>query len=185
MEDRTENTEARTGNGTRSEGQNPRSGDGAPAERGTSWISVVSGWLAALGAALVLGGILGGVILLGGGSGAAAEKSEIIRLMVTLVAAFLVGGYVAGRMAGRLGLKHGLLVALLSLVATVVLALVGAVAGIGLADNLNGVALPKQQDIHRSLDALISASGILALLLPFAGGAFGGAWGAKTGRKRP
>jgi hypothetical protein len=32
---------------------------------------------------------------------------------------------------------------------------------------------------------ILSLSGILALLVPFVGGAIGGAWGAKTGRTRP
>jgi hypothetical protein len=45
-------------------------------DRGTSWISVVFGWLTALGAGLILSGIVGGVIgaILGaGGTEAAAE----------------------------------------------------------------------------------------------------------------
>jgi hypothetical protein len=37
----------------------------------------------------------------------------------------------------------------------------------------------------QNLGTILSISGILALLVPFVGGAIGGAWGAKTGRARP
>jgi hypothetical protein len=37
----------------------------------------------------------------------------------------------------------------------------------------------------QNLGTILSVSGILALLVPFVGGAIGGAWGAKTGRDRP
>ncbi|MCA1738639.1 MAG: hypothetical protein LC740_07395, partial [Actinobacteria bacterium] len=39
------------------------------ADRSTSWISVVSGWLAALGAGLILSGIVGAIVgaILGAG----------------------------------------------------------------------------------------------------------------------
>lgn len=99
--------------------------------------------------------------------------------------AFLIGGYVAGRMAGRLGLKHGLLVALLSVVATAALVVAGLVASVSLADGLIGVTLPQRPNVQRSLEAALSPSGVLVIILPFVGSAFGGAWGAKTGGKRP
>jgi hypothetical protein len=77
------------------------------ADRGTSWISVVFGWLAALGAGLILSGIVGGIIgaILGaGGTEATAAESGIsglVGLLMTLLLAFLIGGYAAGRMASR------------------------------------------------------------------------------------
>ena len=109
-------------------------------------------------------------------------------LLITLLLAFLIGGYAAGRMASRSGLKHGLLVALLYLLVTVVLALLGAAVGTNLI-NFSGITLPEvpssvQQQAPQGLGAILTGSGILALLLPFVGGAIGGAWGAKTGRRR-
>lgn len=181
MKDSAESTETKDRRRLGEE-RDSRSGNGASeAERSTSWISVISGWLAALGASLILGSILGGVILLGGGSETAAEQSEVARLLVTLMAAFLIGGYVAGRMSGRLGLKHGLLVASLSLVATVVLVILGLIVGASLVDGLSGVTLPERP----SAQAALSPTGILTLILPFVGAAFGGAWGAKTGSNGP
>jgi hypothetical protein len=111
-----------------------------------------------------------------------------VGLLITLLLAFLIGGYAAGRMASRSGLKHGLLVALLYLLVTVVLALLGAAIGTNLI-NFSGITLPEvpsgvQQQAPQSLGAILTGAGILALLLPFVGAAIGGAWGAKTGRRR-
>ena len=91
-------------------------------------------------------------------------------------------------MASRSGVKHGLLVALLYLLITIVLALLGAAIGTDLI-NFAGVTLPEvpsgvEQEAPQSLGAILTVSGILALVLPFVGGAIGGAWGARTGRRR-
>ena len=165
------------------------------AELGTSWTSVILGLLAALGAGLILSGIVGGIVgaILGTGSAtqSAAEggAAGLIGLLITLLLAFLIGGYAAGRMASRSGLKHGLLVALVYLLITIVLALLGAAVGTDLI-NFSGVTLPEapggvQQEAPQGLGAILTGAGILALLLPFVGGALGGAWGARTGRRRP
>jgi len=163
------------------------------ADRGTSWTSVILGWLTALGAGLILAGIVSGIMgaMLGAGQtarGAATESGTagLIGLLITLCLAFLIGGYCAGRMASRAGAKHGLLVAALALLATLVLAGVGALLGTSLIDNLSGVTLPKlPADVPRqTLGTIMTVAGILALLFPFIGGALGGWWGAKTGRQR-
>ncbi len=101
--------------------------------------------------------------------------------------AFIIGGYVAGRLASRSGLKHGLLVPVLALVVTIVLAGVGTLLGLSFIDNLSGVTLPSSpSDAPQNLGTVVlTAAGILALLVPFVGGAIGGALGAKTGRRRP
>ena len=172
-----------------------RRGDGgqdANADRGTSWLSVVFGWLAALGAGLILSGIVGaivGVILGAGGASSSATEggtAGLIGLLITLLLAFIIGGYVAGRLASRSGLKHGLLVPVLMLVVTIVLAGIGALLGLSLLDNLSGVTLPSvPNDAPQGLGTILSGAGILALLMPFIGGAIGGALGARTGRRRP
>ena len=97
------------------------------AELGASWISVVLGRLAALGASLILSGIVAAVVggilaALGVGDGATGGGiSGLVGLLLTLLIAFFIGGYAAGRLASRSGLKHCLLVPLLALVATIVL----------------------------------------------------------------
>ena len=92
-------------------------------DRGTSWISVALGWLAALGAGLILSGIVGGIVgaILGAAEESGATESGaagLIGLLITLLLAFIIGGYAAGRLASRQGAKHGLLVPLVSLVIT-------------------------------------------------------------------
>ena len=174
------------------------SGHMTPGEdRGTSWVSVVLGWLAALGAGLILSGIVSGII--GAIFGTAGRQglteggaTALVGLLVTLLLAFLIGGYAAGRMAARSGLKHGLLVPLLALVVTLVLAIIGGLLGISFIDQLSGVTLPQgaQQSAQQAapqqgLGTILSVSGILALLFPFVGGAIGGLWGARTGTRRP
>ncbi len=167
------------------------------AELGTSWTSVILGWLAALGASLILSGIVGAVVggilaALGAGDGATSGGiSGLVGVLLTLLIAFFLGGYVAGRMASRSGVKHGLLVPLLALVITIVLALIGAVVGASFIDQLSGVTLPgpagkaAQSLPHQGLGTILTLSGLLALLFPFVGGALGGARGATVGRRRP
>jgi hypothetical protein len=159
--------------------------------RGTSWISVVFGWLAALGAGLILSGIIGGVVgaILGDGGSASATEggaSGLVGLLITLLLAFIIGGYVAGRLASRSGLKHGLLVPVVALAVTIVLAGIGVLLGLNFIGNLSGVTLPNaSNDAPQNLGTILTGAGILALLAPFIGGAIGGALGAKTGRRRP
>ena len=167
-------------------------------ELGTSWTSVIFGWLAALGAGLILSGIVGAIVgaILGGNQGVGQEAQSggvagLVGLLITLLLAFLIGGYVAGRLASRSGLKHGILVPVLSLVVIILLAIIGAIVGSSFIDQLSGIALPQvpqgaeQQVSQQGLGTILTASGILALLVPFIGGALGGLWGAKTGRDRP
>jgi uncharacterized protein YacL len=166
-------------------------------ERGTSWVSVVLGWLAALGAGLILSGIVSGIV--GAIFGTAGRQgltegsaTALVGLLITLLLAFLIGGYVAGRLASRSGFKHGLLVPLLALVVTIVLALVGGLLGVSFIDQLSGVTLPQgaqssaqQAAPQQGLGTILTVSGILALLFPFIGGAIGGLWGGRTGSRRP
>jgi hypothetical protein len=163
------------------------------AELGTSWTSVIFGWLAALGAGLILSGIVGGVVgailgVLGVEGGTEGGIAALVGLLLTLLLAFLIGGYVAGRLASRSGLKHGLLVPLLALLVTLLLAIIGSVIGYSFIDQLSGVTLPQgmqQQIPQQNLGTILTIPGILALLFPFIGGALGGIWGANTGRDRP
>ena len=166
-------------------------------DRGTSWVSVVLGWLAALGAGLILSGIVSGIVgAIFGTAGrqgiAEGGTTALVGLLITLLLAFLVGGYAAGRMASRSGLKHGLLVPLLALVVTLVLAIVGGLLGVSFIDQFSGVTLPRgaqdtvqQAAPQQGLGTILTVSGILALLFPFIGGVIGGLWGARTGSHRP
>src|SRR5215204_706741 len=162
-------------------------------ELSTSWTSVIFGWLAALGASLILSGLVSAIVsaifaVLGFRGGAEAGTTTLVGLLITFFLSFFIGGYAAGRMASRSGAKHGLLVALLALIVTIVLALLGAAIATPLL-NVPGVTFSNvptnlQSDIP-GLGVVLSVSGILVLLLMFAGGALGGQRGASTGRRRP
>ena len=87
-------------------------------ELGTSWTSVIFGWLAALGASLILSSIIGLFVSAifatpGFRGGTEAGTTSLVGLLITFFLSFLVGGYAAGRMANRSGTKHDLLVVLL------------------------------------------------------------------------
>jgi hypothetical protein len=164
--------------------------------RGTSWLSVILGWFTALGAGLILSGIVSGIV--GAILGTAGRQglteggtTALVGLLITLLLAFVVGGYAAGRMASRSGLKHGLLVPLLALVVTLLLAIAGGLMGVSFIDQLSGITLPQEAQStaqqaapQQGLGTILSVSGILALLFPFVGGAIGGLWGARTGSRR-
>src|SRR5215211_5342483 len=111
---RVEENEVRSGDGSRN--QERSSGQGMSYElshgyKKTSWTSVVFGWLAALGAGLILSGIVGGILgVLGVQGGTEGGIAGLVGVLVTLLLAFLIGGYVAGRLASRSGFKHGILV---------------------------------------------------------------------------
>jgi hypothetical protein len=191
---RVEENEVRSGDGHRN--QERGSGQGVSYElshgyKRTSWTSVIFGWLAALGAGLILSGIVGGILgALGVQGGSEGGVAGLVGLLLTLLLAFLIGGYVAGRLASRSGFKHGILVPVFSLLIILVLAIVGTIVGASFIDQLSGVALPQvpgnvQNQAPQSLGTILTASGIAALVVPLIGGALGGLWGAKTGRNRP
>ena len=190
--------EARRERESRSSSSSSSSGYLSPdEERKTSWLSVILGWLTALGGGLILSGIVSGIV--GAIFGTAGRQglteggtTALIGLLITLLLAFMIGGYAAGRMASRSGLKHGVLVALLAVVVTLVLAIIGGALGVSFIDQLSGITLPQgaqsgaqQAAPEQGLGTILTVSGILALLFPFIGGALGGLWGARTGRRRP
>src|SRR5215212_6496580 len=192
---RVEQNEVRSGDARRNQekgGAQDMSYELSHGYKKTSWTSVIFGWLAALGAGLILSGIVGGIVggilgVLGVQGGTEGGIAGLVGVLVTLLLAFLIGGYVAGRLASRSGFKHGILVPVLSLLVILVLAIVGAI----FIDQLSGVALPQvpgnvqNQIPQQGLGTILTASGVVALLVPFIGGALGGLWGAKTGRNRP
>jgi hypothetical protein len=97
---------------------------------------VIFGWLAALGASLISSGIVaalvGAMLGVGGASSSATEggTARLIGLLITLLLAFIAGGYVARRLASRSGLKHSLLVPVVALAVTIILAGVGTLLGL-------------------------------------------------------
>src|SRR5215208_7209033 len=104
---RVEENEVRPGDGHRNQERGSGQGMSYELSHGygkTSWISVILGWICALGAGLILSGIVGGVVggilgALGVQGGTEGGIAGLVGLLVTLLLAFLIGGYVAGRLA--------------------------------------------------------------------------------------
>jgi hypothetical protein len=156
----------------------------------TGWVGVILGSLATFGVILILSAIAGIVVhailaLLGTAGASEGEASGLVGVSLTFLLAFYLGGYVAGRIASRSGAGQGLLLALLILVVAMFLVIMGVIAGSGFVNGLSGMRLPSALEDVRNLSAIMSISGVLALILPFIGGAIRGVRGANTGRKWP
>src|SRR5688572_26959023 len=124
---RVEENELRSRDSHRNQERGSTQGTSYDLSRGygkTSWISVILGWICALGAGLILSGIVaaivGGIIGLLGLGTSSGGISGLVGVVVTLLLAFFIGGYAASRMASRSGAKHGLLVALLALIVAII-----------------------------------------------------------------
>lgn len=146
--------------------------------------------LATFGIILILGGAVGVVagmleVLGMRGSAEGSVVSGLVGISLTLLLAFFLGGYVAGRTATRSRVKHSPSAALLTLIAAVFLAVVGAILASGFVNGLSGVRLPSTLDDVYNLGTTKTVFGVLALILPFVGGAISGARGVKVARRRP
>src|SRR2546423_2322934 len=101
----------------------------------TSWMSVLGGWIATIGAmALVAPGVAG--VLVGANIGN-NDIAPAVPVVIGIFISYLIGGYVAGRMAGYRTSWHGMLTAFFSLFVLLAIVLLtyatdrGMFAGVG------------------------------------------------------
>lgn len=143
----------------------------------TSWLSVLGGWIATIGAAALVtpavAAALAGVSIGNNGIGPA------IPVVIGILFSYLVGGYVAGRMAGYRTSWHGMLTAFFSLFVLLVLVLLsyaaasGAFAGIGV-NNLTDL-VPGAAGLNvDSLGNALTFGALLGFLAAILGGWLGG-----------
>src|SRR3989454_2768338 len=79
----------------------------------TSWVSVLGGWIATIGAMALVAPAVAGVL-----TGVSIGTNEIVPaapVIIGIFVSYLIGGYVAGRMAGYRTSWHGMLTAFFSL----------------------------------------------------------------------
>ncbi len=152
--------------------------------------SVLAGVLVAYGAFAILAAIAGGFLgalgvdttrlsdndwrQLGIGTGVAVA--------VSLLLAYLFGGYVAGRMARRAGMTNGLLVFAVSLLLAIgVGAAIGTQTdGAALADNLRSIGVPTSGAEYSAIGTFAGLGALLAMVLGSAlGGLAGERWHGK------
>ena len=143
----------------------------------TSWMSVLGGWIATIGAVALVAPAVAGLLV-----GANIGNSDIapaVPVVIGIFISYLIGGYVAGRMAGYRTSWHGMLTAFFSLFVLLVIVLLGyaadrgAFAGIGvnkLTDLVPGAAGLNVDSIGNAL----TFGALLGFLAAIFGGWVGG-----------
>ena len=146
--------------------------------------ATLAGTMAALGTAVLLGGLLAAAGSFGYQQGIEDRDLSLGGLvlgLVTLLAAFSVGGWVAGRMARYDGGRNGLMTALWFVVIAAAAGALGAWAGTEY-DVFSDVQLPQWfSEDATSWQAVLS--GAIALVVMFVAGFFGGMRGARYHRR--
>lgn len=146
--------------------------------------ATLAGTLAALGAAVLLGGVLAAAGSFGyqrGLSDSAVSIGGLIAGLATLLVAFLIGGWVAGRIARYDGGRNGLMTALWFVVLAAILGAVGAWAGTEY-DVFSQVELPQWfSEDATSWQAIVS--GLVAVVVMFVAGYIGGKIGERYHRR--
>src|SRR5712691_6972571 len=139
----------------------------------TSWMSVLGGWIATIGAMALVAPAVAGVL-----TGVSIGNNEIapaVPVVIGIFVSYLIGGYVAGRMAGYRTSWHGMLTAFFSLFVLLVLVLLSYAADSGV---FAGIGVNKLTDIvpgaaNLNVDSLGNAL-TFGALLGFLAAIFGG-----------
>jgi hypothetical protein len=145
----------------------------------TSWMSVLGGWIATIGAmALVAPAVA--AVLVGTNPGIATNDiGAAVPVVVGIFVSYLIGGYVAGRMAGYRTSWHGMLTAFFSLFVLLALVLLsyaaanGAFTGIGVNDLSTLVPGAAGLNVD-SLGNALTFGALLGFLAAIFGGWLGG-----------
>jgi hypothetical protein len=102
----------------------------------TSWMSVLGGWIATIGAMALVAPAVAGVLV--GANPSTNDVAAAIPVILGIFFSYLIGGYVAGRMAGYRTSWHGMLTAFFSLFVFLVALLISYAAAQGM---LSGVKI--------------------------------------------
>lgn len=144
---------------------------------GTSWGSVIGGWIAAVGMATLVAPLVAG--LLAGRTVAPNDLGLAVPVIVGLMMAFLVGGYIAGRMAGYNTSWHGMMSAFFGLFVVLIALLLAAAAEAGWlsAQGVRSIAdlFPGVRDLQiQTLGDTLTFGAILGFLATIFAGWLGG-----------
>src|SRR5437762_5156265 len=97
----------------------------------TSWMSVLGGWIATIGAMALVAPAVAAVLVGVNPSVGSNDIATAVPVVIGIFVSYLIGGYVAGRMAGYRTSWHGMLTAFFSLFVLLVLVLVSYAAANG------------------------------------------------------
>jgi putative membrane protein (TIGR04086 family) len=131
---------------------------------GTSWMSVLGGWIATIGAAALVAPAI--AALLARVQAGPSDVAPAVPVVIGIFVSYLIGGYVAGRMAGYRTSWHGMMTAFFSLFVLLLIALLayaadhGFLAGLGV--NTIAEIVPGTRDL--SVDSVGNALTFGALL---------------------
>jgi len=145
----------------------------------TSWMSVLGGWIATIGAMALVAPAVAAVLAGANPTIGSNDVATAIPVIVGIFVSYLIGGYVAGRMAGYRTSWHGMLTAFFSLFVLLVLVLLsyaaanGAFAGIGVNDLTTLVPGAAGLNID-SLGNALTFGALLGFLAAIFGGWLGG-----------
>ena len=143
----------------------------------TSWMSVLGGWIATIGAMALVAPAIAGIL-----AQAQIGTNDIapaVPVVIGIFVSYLVGGYVAGRMAGYRTSWHGMMTAFFSLLVLLVIALLayaadqGVLAGFG----VNGLSdiVPGAGDLNvDSVGNALTFGALLGFLAAIFAGWLGG-----------
>src|SRR5437762_9195013 len=145
----------------------------------TSWMSVLGGWIATIGAMALVAPAVAAVLVGTNPSLSTPDIAAAVPVVIGIFVSYLIGGYVAGRMAGYRTSWHGMLTAFFSLFVLLVIVLVsyaasrGAFSGIGL-NNLTDL-VPGAAGLNvDSLGNALTFGALLGFLAAILGGWLGG-----------
>ena len=147
-----------------------------PVRRATSWMSVLGGWIATIGAMALVAPAVGGVLVSANPGIGSNDIATAVPVVIGIFVSYLIGGYVAGRMAGYRTSWHGMLTAFFSLFVLLVIVLLGyaaatgAFAGIDLSTLVPGAAGLNVDSLGNAL----TFGALLGFLAAIVGGWFGG-----------
>ena len=145
----------------------------------TSWMSVLGGWVATIGAMALVAPAVAAVLA---GANPVLGSNDIapaVPLIIGIFVSYLIGGYVAGRMAGYRTSWHGMLTAFFSLFVLGVLVLAsyaaanGAFTGFGVTDLTTLVPGVAGLNVD-SLGNALTFGALLGFLAAIFGGWLGG-----------
>src|SRR5882762_11791359 len=145
----------------------------------TSWMSVLGGWIATIGAMALVAPAVAAVLASANPTIGSNDIATAVPLIIGIFVSYLIGGYVAGRMAGYRTSWHGMLTAFFSLFVLGIVVLVtyaadrGAFAGIGV-NNLTDI-VPGAAGLNvDSLGNALTFGALLGFLAAIFGGWLGG-----------
>ena len=158
--------------------------------------AALSGWLVAMGVAVLLTGVVGAVAAAVGDANNVTQSdaereagtvgvASAIVLLAVLVLGYYAGGYVAGRMSRFDGARQGLMVWLIGLLVTVLAVALGWIAGdqYNLLDRVDVPRIPIPSD-DITLGGIITAVAVLVgtLLAAMFGGTVGRRYHSRVDR---